>query len=31
LGESAVKEVFWTFFIGIDGFVLARVEDPVTA
>jgi hypothetical protein len=26
-----VKKVFWTFFIGMAGLVLARVVDPVTA
>jgi hypothetical protein len=29
--NEQVKKVFWTFFIGMAGLVLARVVDPVTA
>jgi hypothetical protein len=29
--NEQVKRVFWTFFIGMAGLVLARVMDPVTA
>ncbi len=29
--NEQVKKVFWTFFIGMTGLVLARVVDPATA
>jgi len=29
--NEQVKKVFWTFFIGMAGLVLARVVDPATA
>jgi hypothetical protein len=29
--NKQVKKVFWTFFIGMVGLVLARVVDPATA
>ncbi len=29
--NEQVKKVFWTFFIGMAGQVLARVVDPLTA
>jgi hypothetical protein len=29
--NEQVKKVFWTFFLGMAGLVLARVVDPVTA
>jgi hypothetical protein len=29
--NEQVKKVFWTFFISMAGFVLARVMDPATA
>jgi len=29
--NEQVKKVFWTFFIGMTGLVLARVVDPLTA
>jgi len=29
--NEQVKKVFWTFFIGMAGLILARVVDPATA
>jgi hypothetical protein len=29
--NEQVNKVFWTLFIAMDGLVLARVVDPVTA
>jgi len=29
--NEQVKKVFWTFFIGVAGLVMARVVDPATA
>jgi hypothetical protein len=29
--NEQVKKVFWTLFVAMDGLILARVVDPVTA